>query len=129
MRDYLTIGPTPPAEDCVGMGHPDYHRLSVIESYVYIRQLLRVLGSEPALAQLKRKRFTHEEGDYHEVVCYYEDTDEESSDYALKCEGEGPEKWDEIALKELKDEGYFLKGTDNEIRQPDAKDSLSQPSA
>jgi len=38
------------------------------------------------------------------VVCNYEDSIQEAIDYAMRCESECPEYWDEEAKKELKGE-------------------------
>jgi hypothetical protein len=98
-RDYMNIGSTPPDETCAAVGSDNYESASRRESAVYIRQLRRTLGDEPEGARLASKSFPHDFGSYREVVCYF--SDEASLEYALKCESEGPLKWDEIAKSEL----------------------------
>lgn len=101
MRDYLTIGPTPSDEDCAQVGTEDYMERSQKETTAFIHQLLREFGEPPANARLTSKCFPHDFGAYTEVVCYYDDCDEESINYAFNIENNTPAKWDNEALKEL----------------------------
>lgn len=102
MMDYLNIGSSPPAEDCAAVGSENYLEQARKECKVYIDLLRRTLGEGPPGARLKVKSFPHDFGTYMEVVCYFEDDNEEALNYALVCEGEGPEYWDAEALKGLK---------------------------
>jgi len=101
MRDYLTISPTPTVEDCAQVGSPDYNARSSAECKAFLAQLRRRFGDEPGSAFLGIKTFPHDFGSYREVVCYYDDEDEEGRDYAFRLERETPAKWDEEARKEL----------------------------
>ena len=91
--DYINIGPCPPDEDCAQINTPDYYKVARAECQRYIELLRKHLGYEPEGARLSIKRFTHDFGDYYEVVCYHSDS-EEAIDYAYKCESDGPMKWD-----------------------------------
>ena len=94
MKDFLNIGSTPPAEDCEQLG-PDYDvQKAKEECQRYIDLLRKTLGDEPEGARLAIKGFDHDFGRYYEVVCYYYDDNQESVDYAYRCEGEGPENWE-----------------------------------
>jgi hypothetical protein len=101
MRDYLEIGSTPAEEDCEQLG-PNYRpERARQECQAFIHQLRRQFGEEPADASLRVKGSSHDFGLYLEVVCYYDPNDEESTEYAFKCEGEAWTEWDEEARKEL----------------------------
>lgn len=93
MRDYIELGPSPAAEDCVQVGTENYRELSRIECKRYIAQLRKQFGDEPPFAKLTIKYFPHDFGEYADVVCYFEDTDQEAQEYAFKCEGEAWDRW------------------------------------
>jgi hypothetical protein len=101
MRDFIYIGSSPPDETCVQVGSENYYPRSRHECHVYIRQLRRALGNEPDGARLAIRRDEHDFGAYLSVICYYDATIQESIDYALRCEGQGPEQWDAEAKREL----------------------------
>ena len=103
MRDYITIGSSPSSEDCAQVGTDNYEAQSRQECQAFIAQLRRQFGTEPMLSRLSIKTFPHDFGSYQEVVCYYDDEDEEARDYAFRLESETPEYWDEEAKKELKE--------------------------
>jgi hypothetical protein len=104
MRDHLTIGPTPSGEDCAQVGSPDYAKQARKECTAFINQLRRKFGPEPDGADLRIKSNPHDFGSYYDVACYYDTDDEAAVAYALKCEGETPEEWDDEARKELNGE-------------------------
>ncbi len=100
-RQWIDIGPTPADEPCEQAG-PQYQAVkAVAECKIFERQLRRQLGDEPGTAELRVKSQSHDFGTYHEVVCYFDDTDEVGMEYAFKCENESPAKWDDIAKQEL----------------------------
>lgn len=101
MRDYMNIASAPASEDCAQVGTDDYSMRAQRECQALINQLRRELGDEPDYTNLKIKSFPHDFGTYYEVVCYYDDEDEDSRDYAFRCEGELPDKWDNKAREEL----------------------------
>ena len=101
VRDYLNIGSSPCCEDCAQVGSDDYFEKSRIELRAFRNQLIRVFGEPPFGAELRIKAFPHDFGTYHEVVCYFDDNEPESMEYAFHLEGNAPENWDEEALKEI----------------------------
>jgi len=105
MLDYMDIGGEPAAEECFPFTEVGHEQFNAAKSKkvcrIFIEQIRRQLGDEPFGASLRVKTFHHEHGDYHEVVCYYNDNDADAADYAMKCQNEMPQKWDEEALKEL----------------------------
>jgi hypothetical protein len=107
MRDYVDTGiTTPPGEECaqIGSREYDYRTRARKETRAYIGLLRRVLGEEPPGAYLSVKAHPHDFGTYLTVVCYYDTADPIAEDYAFRCELNGPETWDEIALRELSSE-------------------------
>jgi len=94
MRDYVTIGSTPPDEPCAQVGSEDYTQRSIVECNRYIGRIREFCGPEPEGAALKIKSFPHDFGSYLEVVCYYDTNNEEAINYAFKVEGEGPMRWE-----------------------------------
>jgi hypothetical protein len=101
VRDYLSIGSSPCCEDCAQVGSDDYFDKSRIELRAFKNQLIRVFGEPPFGSELRMKAFPHDFGTYHEVVCYFNDNEPESVEYAFNVEGNAPEKWDVEALREI----------------------------
>src|SRR5687768_15243200 len=100
MKDYLNIGCSPAGEKCAAVGKMDYPHQAHKECRALINMLRRINGPEPSGAALRVKSFPHDFGQYYEVVCYYDETNKETIDYAFKCE-DLPENWDNEARKEL----------------------------
>jgi hypothetical protein len=101
MRDYIELGPAPCCETPAQMGTADYYEKAPKECRAYINQLRRIFGPEPEGARLSSKSFSHDFGDYREVVVYFDDSYSESIEYAFRLEGDLPEEWDEEAKREL----------------------------
>ena len=108
MKDYITIGCSPVDEDCAQVGQADYHERALAECKALIGQIRRVFGEEPEQAQLKIKAFPHDFGTYHEVVCYFNDDEDESMRYAFAVEGRLPDNWDKEAREELQAKGFAI---------------------
>lgn len=108
--DYITLGGAPPNEDCAQVGSDDYYRRALIECKVYLNLIKRVMGEPPDDARLSIKSFPHEYGTYHEVCVSYKDEDWDSTEYAFRCESDGPANWDEQARREL-DEALAAKAS------------------
>ena len=94
MRDHITIGPVPCEEPCAQVGTPDYQQQACQECTRFIDLLRRTVGEEPENAHLEIKSNPHDFGTYYEVVCYFDDDDEEATNYAYRCESEIPSQWD-----------------------------------
>lgn len=100
MRDYITIGSSPPDEDCAQAGSLDYADVAHEECRRYIDCIRKKLGPEPLGAKLGIKKFPHDgirPGDiveYLEVVCYFDTELPDSQEYAYRCESEGPLTWE-----------------------------------
>lgn len=101
MINYITIGSSPCDEPCAQVGSENYHENARKEGKAFINQLRRQFGPEPASASLRIKGFPHDFGTYHEVVCYYDSSDDVGADYAFRLESEMPAEWDQQAKQEL----------------------------
>ena len=104
MRDLVDLGgTTPPMESCaqVGSRKYDYYDRARQEARAYINQHQRLFGPEPDGAHLSVKSHPHDFGSYLTIVCHFDTDAKEAADYAKRCDGEGPEEWDELARQEL----------------------------
>ena len=106
MRDYLEIGPTPPEETCIPMNTDSVAERA--ECKRYIECIRAKLGPEPEGAQLRVRSNNHDFGTYYEVACFYDNENEEATDYALLCEGHGPATWDDTAPLVKGEDGRIL---------------------
>jgi len=96
--DYIYIGPSPADEPCAQVGVTEgAERLNKIECYAYIEALRKVYGLEPEGAFLTIKRESHDHGDYFEVVCNYDESNEVATDYAYRLES-GLATWAEAEM-------------------------------
>lgn len=93
MRDYMEIGPSPCDEPCVSVGEPNYYTRAKEECTRFIELIRKKLGPEPSSAQLKVKSNPHDFGTYLEVVCEFNEHDEEGREYACLCESTAPRTW------------------------------------
>ena len=100
MRDFLTIGPVPSGEDCQQVPYTD-PKLARKECRVFIDQLRRVFGDEPAGADFGVHDERHDFGTYCEVVVWYNDKVPGALEFAYKVEANTPELWDGPARQEL----------------------------
>lgn len=95
MSEYLNIGSSPFAEDCLQVGDPNQKK----ECQRYKRQLERQFPQ----GIFGVKGFDHDFGRYYEVVAYMED--DESSDAAFAAEAESWEDWRDQSI-EFDNPGY-----------------------
>ena len=101
MRDYLTLGPTPCGEDCQQVGPKFDFEKSNKELKAFKHQLERQFKNIPEGSKFGIKTFPHDFGSYSEVVVYFDDENNKSTDFAFDVENHIPEFWDEEAKKEL----------------------------
>ncbi len=102
MQEYIEIGCSPSDEQCAQVGDTGYYVQARKECTAFINQLNRTFGDPKKYnCLLLTKSNNHDFGEYLEVRCYYETTNEISVEYAMRVEREYPNKWDDIALKEL----------------------------
>jgi hypothetical protein len=101
MKDYLSIGASPHAEDCAQVGQENYRKQAMKELRAFKNQLERLFPNPPTGCYLTIKSFPHDFGTYYEVVCYFDDDIEESRHYAYNMENNTPENWDAAAVEEM----------------------------
>lgn len=96
MRNYAPLGPTPCDEPCAQVGTHGYRERALRECNLYAELIRTALGPEPEGAKLAAKSFSHDFGQYYEVVCWFDDAFPESIDYAFRCESDAPTTWENI---------------------------------
>jgi hypothetical protein len=99
VKDYITIGSSPTGELCAQVGSDNYEARARKECVAFKNQLLRVFPNIPDGTYLSVKSFPHDFGSYLEVVCWYDNEDEDSRNYAYNMNT--PEYWDDEAKKEV----------------------------
>src|SRR3990167_9964707 len=99
--DYINIGSSPCNEDCIQVGDPEYYPKAIQECKRFLDLIREKLGPEPPGARLKVKSFPHDFGTYHEVVCYFLKDNEEAFEYAMRCESDAPQTWNDNQVKPL----------------------------
>lgn len=93
-RDYMEVGSAPADEPCVSVSRDvDYLPAMRVESNRFIELIRKKLGPEPPGAYLAVKSNPHDFGIYLDVVCYFQDDDEEAREYAYLCESAAPRTW------------------------------------
>ena len=109
MRDTFELGTTVPhSEQCAQVGSDNYTSLSRMEANALKAQLIREHGEPPFGTRLRIISCPHDFGTYYDLAIEYMEDDEESVEWMLKIEGGIPDTWDEVAKKELRDQGYTL---------------------
>jgi hypothetical protein len=94
MRNYINIGPSPYEENCAQVGEPSYREKTLEECGRFIRLLRETCGPEPEGARLSVKWFSHDFGEYAEVVCHCNPDIPASVAYASRCEERAPATWE-----------------------------------
>jgi hypothetical protein len=103
MRDYLELDTVPTEEDCAYVNQPDYHARARREARAYINQILRHYPA-PDYGDLCIKRNAHDFGEYLSIKIIFDDTDEESCNWAYAIEADRLgvlREWDATARAEL----------------------------
>lgn len=85
--DYLTIGSAPYDEPCAQLGAPDYTQIARAECKRFLEQIGRHYP-EPANGYLVVKGFSHEFGQYFEVVARFDEDDDEAASWAYAIEAD-----------------------------------------
>ena len=95
MRECISIGPVPAEENCQQVGMPEYDAIVARkECERFIRHIRAAIGNEPEGASLKIKSNPHDFGNYLDVVCYFDDMNDEAANYAYRAESnEVPSRW------------------------------------
>jgi hypothetical protein len=107
--DSIEIGASPSNEECAQCGiDPDFGERNRAECRALMHQLRRVHGDEPEGARLYIKANPHDFGTYREVACKFDSDDETATAYALLCEEDTPQQWDDEARAELAAAGFAV---------------------
>ena len=95
-RDCVSIASAPYEEECVQVERTGaYVQPMKTECRRFLDLIRKKLGPEPEGALLTIKGFPHDFGTYFEVVCNYDDENEEAAAYAYRCESDAPKTWDD----------------------------------
>lgn len=89
----LYLGSSPAEEGCVQVGTEGYYDLAYAECRRYIALIRWVVGHEPPGVQFVIKSNPHDLGYYLEVVCEFDEGNEEAIAYAFRCERDAPLSW------------------------------------
>ena len=96
MRDYIILGSTPIAENCVQVSNTHEYLDSMKAECKRFKAGLEKKFQPPDGAFLKIKSFPHDFGSYLEVVVMFDDNNEEATTYAYDLESDTPETWAEL---------------------------------
>lgn len=109
MREIYELDTVPYDEgDCASVSDTDYMFWAKIECSAYIDQIRRTIGNEPDGSSLYCKWCRHDFGTYAQVGYKFFYGREEHRDYMRALDvGIGDGKWDDVALNELQNAGYF----------------------
>ena len=97
MQDFIEIGSAPYDEECVQVNRTEDYLGPMRDECLRFKDLIRrKLGPEPDGARLSIKSNPHDFGTYLEVVCYFDEDNEEAREYAFRCEAESPRTWNDV---------------------------------
>lgn len=107
--DYMELSPVPSDEPCIQVGSEEYFNgKDRIECRIFKKQLERMFPiTEDIDAYFSIRTNPHDFGSYREVAIYFNENDEIACEFAYNVEANLPERWDEIAIEELKKEGIY----------------------
>lgn len=72
MRDYLSLGPTPPGEDCIQVGDELYAPFARLQCEKYIEAIKAYHGEPPYGVSFKIKAYPHDGLHMGEIIEYYD---------------------------------------------------------
>lgn len=91
MRDFISLGVTPPFESGCQVGRPNYEKYASLEAREYKRMLEDFVGSYDDIT-LKVTRNPHDFGYYYDVIIEFE-SNEEATNHACAVESSIPDRW------------------------------------
>lgn len=108
MNNYINIMSTTPWDElCAQAGDERYRVNAKVEAAVYIDQINRRIGPNPAGTYFRSVWNEHDAGQYLDIQFHYDDEDPNHVIY-LDEVARGLEKWDEEARLALHRNGYAL---------------------
>jgi hypothetical protein len=108
-NEFDLVTTTPREEQCVNVGDTNYYSNAQIEAKAYINQLKRNYGNPPPGTRFKIIDCPHDAGVYVDIRFFYDDECCEHNGYFDYIE-RGCDKWDQVALAELKENNYSAPG-------------------
>lgn len=93
--DWIDLDTSPVDEEGAQVGEPDALRKMKDEARRTEALLRQKLGEPPAGVSFGTYRNEHDFGPYYSLRVYYDTTRADAVGYALACEGEFPETWDD----------------------------------
>ena len=108
MLETFELGTTTPYDEpCAQLGSEGYYTKAQQEIRAFVGQLKRLTGQPPANANFKMIQCPHDFGTYLDLVLVYDEDDEDQVEWMLKVESLIPANWDQAAIGELNEGGYF----------------------
>lgn len=104
MREYLEFDTCPIDEEIVSVerGSIDYIIPMKQQGRKYIALLNKVFGDPPGDAYFGMKANDHDFGTYYSVCIFFNNEDEEESEFAYFVEGNLPRTWDDEEFKDFR---------------------------
>lgn len=98
---YMTLGPSPLNEMCVQLGKENYKEKALKECQRYVQLLESVFQERPDGVYFQVKTFSHDFGDYLEVVIVFDTDRPDQISYAYDVQANLPQEWDPFVDKVL----------------------------
>lgn len=94
-KDYMSIGCTPAAEDCVQVSQTEYYLDRMLDECRRYKEMLQAKFADCTKVTIKVKQFPHDFGTYAEVVAEYDSNDPIATAQAIHIENNAPQYWTE----------------------------------
>lgn len=92
-KDYISIGCTPAAEECVQVSKTEYYLDKMLVECDRYKTLLQTIFADCTKVTIAVKTFPHDFGTYAEVVVKFDDNDPEAIAQAIHIENNSPMYW------------------------------------
>ena len=104
MRNWLEFDTCPIDEECVSVERNsiDYIIPMKLQGRKFIQQLNKIFGDPPGDAYFGLKANDHDFGMYYSVCIFFNDEDEEESEFAYFVERNLPRTWEDVDFKDYK---------------------------
>ncbi|MBI4671767.1 MAG: hypothetical protein HY741_08890 [Chloroflexi bacterium] len=108
--DWIDLDTTPVEEQGAQVGEPDALRKMKDEARRMQALLRQKLGEPPMGVSFGVYRNEHDFGPYYSLRVYYDTTSSDAVAYALACEGEFPETWNDTTPVDWRRYRSLMKG-------------------
>jgi hypothetical protein len=92
-KDFISIGCTPAAEDCVQVNSEIYYLDDMLKECDRYKEMLQAKFADCTKVTIAVKTFPHDFGSYAEVVVKYDNEDIEALAQAIHIENNMPMNW------------------------------------